>query len=796
MQPSPDERTAQDTRPTVRPGRARRRALLVAMPLLLVAACTLDLFVRGRDAITMIASNLPTPLVSTGARIVDLVHATAPEGRVYDVVVAPEAAAPAMRAAGARAQLRLESRGGTRILVVQPESASASRLAALGNVLAGRARLQIVDDRNWVDLGALPADGSALRVHVIGLLPATFAFAELNEVAGAAPAWVDVTIVPSGTRVVRTMPHLRLVRAAPVPATELLRRVTFFARTSVVLLTAALLAVSGLCAGWALLGGTRTWAGCALLVASVTLLHAALLPPLQGADETSQVGTIEWLVTDPSPARAWRYPQSIARVTRAIEQDRVQYHASEPLPLGDADARAHLALVLRSPLQDAARDAPTPPAADLQVVELRAPLFFAAYPPLRGAFLRLPVLDRIAAYRLIATLWGLLGFVAGLVLLRAARLPREVGLAYALAFTLPYVVGVVATCSNYAPAIGLGFLIAAAGVTTILGPTPGMRRLSGVIALAAAWAGVPLWPDFLALAVVASSIAAAALASLALHRARASQADGGAQPARAALIALALVAAAAALAWRGFPVFNYDLRRHVAAWDAAQLAVRGALVAAPMLFAAGTAAFFWSLRGLPVAACRRRTHAASAAIALVLIAAFAITPHAEVPYEHVFLPLTDLVRAHVVSFLASSFSFDQDRLGWKFLFGTFGWHDVYYPEAVYAAARWGLTLFLIALPLLGRGFAVARPKPTVALLALAGIGGSLAAATLLARHAMSVHPHGRFALPYVALVALPVLALVATRPRRRSLRIALRCAVALNVWTAIALLGARYYLWR
>ena len=67
-----------------------------------------------------------------------------------------------------------------------------------------------------------------------------------------------------------------------------------------------------------------------------------------------------------------------------------------------------------------------------------------------------------------------------------------------------------------------------------------------------------------------------------------------------------------------------------------------------------------------------------------------------------------------------------------------------------------------------------------------------AVATLLARHAMMVHPHGRFALPYLALIALPLLTLLATPERRRALRVALLCGVALNVWTAIVVLGARY----
>lgn len=777
---------------------------MALVPLLLVALAALDLVARGRGAIAVLFANLPPPPASSGARVVDLVHPTAPEGRVHHITFAPAAEPTAERTTGVRAQLQLASRGRTRILLVQPASDDASRATALLHLATGRASLQVVDDRGWIDLGALPADGAPLAVHVIGLLPGAYAFAELDPPASAGKARIDVSLVPSGQTVVRTVPRYRLVRDDPQPAREMLARVTFFVRTSPLLLVAALSSLAGLVAGWALLAATRVWPGVALLVASATILHAALLPPLQGADETSQIGTAEWLVADPSPGRAWQYPQAVARVARALEQDRVQYHGKQMLPLGDAQARARLAAVLQSrvPGDDGAGDAPLPPAADLQVIELRAPLFFAPFPALGGILRDLPVLDRIAAYRLVATLWCLAGFVAGLVLLRAGHVATEVALAYGLVFLLPYAVGVTATCTNYAPAIGVGFLVAAAAVTAILGATPAARRLALGTGLAAAWAGVPLWPDFLAAALLATVLALAAGGFALLRRARAAAsardvASGARGPRpllRSTLAALLLVAAATAVAWLGFPEFNYQFRLQVAAWDARQLALRAVLIATPLALATLAAAFLASLARLPERAGRRRAYAASATIAAALVIGFLVTPYAEVPYERVFLPLGALVRAHLSTFLASSFSFDQDRLGWKFLFGTFGWHDAFYPEAVYALARWGSTLLLIALPVLAHDFAVTRPRATAALLAVAGASGSLAVVTLLARHAMSVHPHGRFVLPYLALVALPVLVTIATPGRRRALRVALGCAVALNVWTAIAVLGARYLL--
>jgi len=803
-----DGRTGPQRRRVRRAAPGRGFLVVALVPLLLIALATLDLVARGRSAITVLFGNLPPPPVSSGERVVDLVRPTAPEGRVFRIAIAPDADATAGRTAGARAQLQLASLGRTRLLLVQPASDDASRATALVNLATGRASLQLVDDRGWVDLGALPADAAPLAVHVIGLLPGAFAFAELDAPASGGSTRIDVALVPSGQSVVTTTPRFRVVRDDPQPAREMLARLTFFVRTSPLLLVATLSSVVGLCAGWALLAGASAWSGVALLVASVTILHAALLPPLQGADETSQIGTADWLVADPSPERAWQYPQPIARVARALEQDRVQYHGKQMLPLGDAASRTRLSAVLqsRAPADDGAGDAPLPPAADLQVIELRAPLFFAPFPALGGVLRDLPVLDRIVAYRLVATLWCLAGFVAGLVLLRAGGVAAEVALAYGLVFLLPYAVGVAATCSNYAPAIGIGFLVAAAAVTSILGATPPARRLALGTGLAAAWAGVPLWPDFLALALLATLLAAGAIAVTLLRHATATAraaATAGAADAdargprpllRSTVVALLLVGVAAGVAWIAFPEFNYQLRLTVAAWDARQLALRAVLLATPLALAGVAAAFLASLAPLPEAGRRRRALAASATIAALLVAGFAVTPYAEVPFERVFLPLGDLVRAHLATFLASSFSFDQDRLGWKFLFGTFGWHDAYYPEAVYALARWGLTLLLIALPVLTRDFAAERPRAAVALLTIAGASGSLAVATLLARHAMSVHPHGRFVLPYLALTALPVLVTIATPARRRTLRIAIGCAVALNVWTAIAVLGARYFL--
>ena len=766
---------------------------------MLIGLAALELVVRGRSEVAIVDANLPTPAASSGTRVIDLVHRSAPAGRVYRVEITPRDDGAARPPAGAHVQLQLQSAGRTRLVVVQPEAESASRLRALARVLAGDARLQVVDDRQWLDLGPLPRDGGPLRVQVIGLLPGTFAFAVPNEPAASATlARVDVSLVPSGAPVATSMPRYRLVSPAPASAVEILARATFFVRESPLLLATSLLALVGLCAGWWLLHGAHAPTAVFLLVASVVLLHAALLPPLQGADETSQVGTVEWMVADRSPERAWRYPDSVSLFARALEQDRVQYHANEPLPGGSADARARLAASLaQATLRAQAPDVAPPPAADLQVVRLRAPLFFAIWPPLAGPLAELPALDRVAAYRLIAAIAGLAAFGGGLALLQRAGVPLEYALSYGFAALLPYSVGVAATCSNYAVAIGVGFLCLAGVLAAILGTSPVARRIGVGVALAGAWAGVPIWPDFLALALAASAIALAAGVWLLLRGVRPARDDSRARrPLTAAAVALLLAAVAVAVAWRNFPWFDARLPGIVAGWSRRELALRAVLLATPLALA-GIAVGCGALLRRTSAPTRRKTAlGVSVALGVVVLVLFAVTPHTEVPFERAFLPLGDLVAAHRAALWSNALAFDQDRLGWKFFFGTFGWHDTFYPEAVYAIARWAAVAFVIALPVLARGAAEHRPREAAALLAVSGIAGSLAVATLLARHAMTIHPHGRFILPWLPLIAVPVLALVVSPARRGVLRVALRCAVALNVWTAIAVLGARYWVQR
>jgi hypothetical protein len=170
-----------------------------------------------------------------------------------------------------------------------------------------------------------------------------------------------------------------------------------------------------------------------------------------------------------------------------------------------------------------------------------------------------------------------------------------------------------------------------------------------------------------------------------------------------------------------------------------------------------------------------------------------VTPPTRIPYETTFLRGWDFVSTVTRAVLSTNFSWDQGRLTWKFVLGAGGWHDVFLPDAIYALARWLTVAVLVSLPMLSLRCRVRHPRPAEALLLLAGIGGTLIAASLSLRHAALVHPYGRFALPWLALVVLPALARVRAG-RDQIARLVLRCAVLLHLWASFVVVGLRYAL--
>ena len=191
-----------------------------------------------------------------------------------------------------------------------------------------------------------------------------------------------------------------------------------------------------------------------------------------------------------------------------------------------------------------------------------------------------------------------------------------------------------------------------------------------------------------------------------------------------------------------------------------------------------------------------RRHAAllrTAVVTTIFVVTFLATPWRAVPFENVRLDYPDEVAAHWSSFWSNNFAFDQDVLFWKMYWGVFGYADVSYPDALYALARWACVGLFLALPVLSWRFTHRSPGRSALLLVASGYALSACVVTNSLRFFMPSNPWGRFLLPALPLVALPLLARATGSPARaRALRICLAAMIALHVWTAIALLGSRY----
>ncbi|HYT32202.1 MAG TPA: hypothetical protein VEO37_06375, partial [Thermoanaerobaculia bacterium] len=456
-----------------------------------------ELVGSGKHATKILVENLPTPLNSIGMRVVDLVHPTDAFGRLYDLSLTarPDGAS---YPPGARLRIQLSSNGKTRLIVVRAGHPPGSRRDAIRDLARGAARLEFVADRGWLDLGPPPAPGREMKVQLVGLLPGPFGFAELDTPAN--PVFSRLRIWrPDLTeyRVLSTAPRYRLVAPAPVGAGETLARFFFFISISRVLQVVGIAALILLFVGWRALTRGEAASAVSCLIPSVVLLHAICLPPLQGADETSHVGTIERIVFGEIPPDIHTYPRSISLVAQALEQNRVQFHSEEPLPLESSADRFRLRTLLQASLaEESLRDGPLPPATGIQSIDARSPLFFRPFRLPAPLLRKLSVLDRISSYRLLAAASGLFLFCGGLWLLHRARLSEQVILLYGLMFLVPYIVATVASCTNYAPAIGLGSLLAAAALTAILAPSGRWNSIAAIVLVSGSWIGVLIWPDF------------------------------------------------------------------------------------------------------------------------------------------------------------------------------------------------------------------------------------------------------------------------------------------------------------
>ncbi len=761
----------------------RARPLLLTAGILLISLA--DLCLRGRGAVGVVDTNLPVPLASSLTRIVDLVRPTVP-GRAVDLSFSSNEPPPS----GARVEVALASAGRTRILVIRSGHPAPSVSAALREVLSGRAALRIVPDRGWVDLG--PARDGALEIEILGVLPGPFGLeAPLDQKIGAHG---DLQLArPPGPPGPPARPRWRLVVPRPVRPGEALARLFFFVRHSAVLAAAGLFALGLFAAGASFLFAGRPWGAALALVSSATLFHAVLLPPFQGADETSHAATVESLVFRGAvPRETDPYPRSFSIAAAALQQDRIQFQPGEPLPLEDAVARGRLAAVLTSPLaSEALETGPVPPGAAIQAADRRAALFFRAYGPAAPLLKRLAFLDRVGAYRLIATAWGLLLFAGGALLLRRAGASAQAAALYGLVALLPYSVSTAGTCSNYAPAIGLGQLLAAAACAAILTSEPSARRLAAAIFVGGSWAGVLLWTDFVFPALFGTFylvyLGGARLAVRAGLSRRAARLVSG-----AAILLFGAIGGGVLFRAASHGAVAVHVPLNLGTVGPKTMVFMALLVLSPLAVAAAAGLTVRRLEMKPQADARAALASFSIALASVTVCAFLLTSWTAVPYEREWAPFPGLVAEHVRAFFSNAFAWDQDRLSWKFWLGAFGWHDAFYPDAVYAFARWGFAALLIAFPFLAAQFLSKRPAAARALLLVSGASLGCGVVTLTLRYLGPTVPYGRFVLPLAALAALPLLAMLEADGRERWVRAALLAGAAIEVWTAIAVLGARY----
>lgn len=766
------------------------------VPLTVILLSFGQLIVNGWNATSTIAENLPNPRgqdAVNGIRIVDLVHQTPNLGRIYDLVFERPAMGPTVVHGNTHLKVQLSSNGRTRILIIRPGSPTPLRKSALFDLLRGKARFQIVADRKWVDLGPLPEGGQPLRIQVTGLLPGSFGFAELNKPAN--PVFSGIQIVrrqQPEAPALTTYPRYRLTIPAPVTAKETLARFFFFISISRVLQVAGVLALVLLFTGWWLLGKERITAAVCCLIPSVVLLHAACLPPLQGADETGHGATIERMVYPNEHLQWFEYPLSFSLAAEALQQDRAQFHPDEPLPLNGGADRTRLQSVFEAGLQEEARRAAPPPVvAYMQPIDARAPLFYRPWTILAPFLQGRVLVDRLSLYRLLSALSGLGLFCAGAVLLHRGAVGPLAVLLYGVVWLVPYMVITMASISNYATAIGFGSLLTACVLALVLSEQESLRRVAAGILVFGSWVGIPVWSDFIFFAPVVTAVVLMWLVAGVTVRwdstpRRLVRALAG------SLIVLAL--GFLILKLPGVKTGNIGTRMPMAlpAPDDPVASEVAVVVALPLLITIIAALGILPLDRLPEA--KRRTWAPLVffVLATILVLGFLLTPYTMVPYENVRLPFADFAMAHIRSFISTAFGWDQDPLSWKFYVGVAGWHDVFYPDWFYAVAKWALVLFLICLPPCLVCSAEKTPKVTATLLLVAGFGASLSIATLTIRYFQPGNPWGRFMLPWLPLVLTPVLIPFLPERWSRAVRVAFRLGVLVQIWAPVALVGTRY----
>lgn len=775
------------------PNRLAFRCLTLAGILL---ACLGHLVWNGSRATKTIATNLVVPELSGPYRDIDLWHPTASPGHVFDLTFVRPEEGGAPVPVGAHLQVQLASAGRTRLLIVRGGHPNTG--VGFTDALLGRERLQVVADRGWVDLGPLSATGEKTEVQVVGLFPGPFGFAEpyypkSEEFTGFRLRRPDSPLARPSGGIIR----YRLLVGDPAAPAETLARAFFFVTSSRVLQVAGTAALLLIFVGWYWLGEKRFGRAVGCLVPGLTLLHACALPPFQGEDGPAHAGTVEMLIWQPANANFPRgYPESFAAVGRVLDYPRWAGNSSAPVPLAGPGARTPLASALDSTMADEARRSvpPTDPFFPISP-KSRAPLYYHALATAAPLARLLSVLDRTEAYVVLSACLSLLFFLAGLAILRRNRLNPEISMMYGLVALVPFMVSIVASCSNYSVAIGMGSLLAACVLSLVLSRRSRPRAEAGFVLAAAAWLGVGVWDDFIFIAVPASvTLVVAGLFALTRR----------AEPRFLRLgIALSAAAGGAAAIGLGWAIASGALRHLFVAFAARSprefsspgdptAMLVAAVAAVPFVAALLMALFSISSQDRTEATKRRWAAARTAAAAVIVAGMFLATAYTVVPFEYLRLDFADEVATHWLSFWSNNLSWDQDTLFWKMYWGVLGSGDVWYPALVYALARWASVALFVALPFLSARFTAKRPMTSPLLLVLSGYALAACVVTNSLRYLSPSNPWGRFILPLLPLAALPVLARVTDQGRERALAIALRAFVILHLWTALTLLPTRY----
>jgi hypothetical protein len=763
-----------------------------AVPLVVLMLSILGVVATARTGVRVVDTNLPTPRVTEHQDPLAEAHPTFTTGSAYRI----EASATSRSAQppGARLYLQLWTEGRSRLLVVRQLVRVGSQSVA-GSLFPGKFSVQVVPHLGWIDVGEIPEGSGACVASIRSFSETSFGFTSVNVSSKNAGLQVDVSDLTDPSAAVNAGSlRYRVAVDAPVSLRDSLARLFFFPSTGWVLPLAALLALVALLASWVLLDSKRTCAATSSLSAAVLLLHAALLPPLMGGDETGHAPAIEIRVIPGPSELGLYYPSSVARFAAVLDMERVQYRSDEALPVSTLEERDRMKELMGSSLVSAARKAgPAPPLSSTVEGGSRAPAYYGLVARLCRPFASAAILDRISSYRLagVALVICLVALACGL--LHGVGAGAWNMITIGTVALIPYMVAGVASTSNYSPAIGFGLLGAAGLVGGVLGRSPGRRVASLLAGLLAFAIGIPFWSDFaLGIAVLAPLLPL--LLVLAFANPRAGPGPVG-LTASGAVLAAAVVSAA---------VFSDSLVKIVVGLPRAMIALealrrpdvqaRLPYALSPLVLLLGGLLYIRFASSVSKRSARVLAWALSGLLAVALIGGFLALPYTQIPYGYVQPPRTEQLGLFLRSMVSNSFSWDQDFFGWKLWWGVFGWVDTPSHPLVYAISRWSLSLAIIASPVLALPFVRRRPQQAAMLLTVICFALCAIAVSFLIRLNGPVLPYGRYFLPFLPLVLLPLLALFQAPGRIGKLRAVFAVAVLFHIWTAVYTLGTRYYL--